>query len=1256
VDPTLLTIAATVASPLLDLIEKRLIARLSESTAVEAAANGTAEEFPEVEGCGLAILKWCDSDRFAEVLEAVRAGRRDVFDSDASMVTSFVESSGFFFGEETAEKAQEVLVTFFQELNRQLYLSNEGVAVLGARTEALHAETRDAIHESTDRIISDISSRLSGIVADTPPMPAEQVSEDERDITARLDTARNLLNSGKVTAALEVLRDAQDASHDRRLSEETNYRLALNLGTALLEVGDALGAKGHYERATEIRPADSKALSALAKAYLVLGDPTTALEIAEKAADSDPQDLNAIGMRILALQHLGRNEAMEEAVRAASLDATPMGAAMLGEIRLAQGRPADAVSLLRVGLTSSDVKLPLVRMLLGLALVRSVVDRDAATDASASEVDDRNALEEADEYVTRALDDLEHADDEATYFGALASRAGVRALLGKHEAALADCNAVLARDSTNALAIQNKARVLFVLHRAKEALDTLDALPEPLDREVIALKASLLIADGRAAQGAELIEPLWDPQSVDPFQIHVSEVMLEAQHRLGTDDRAATILHHLEQSWPDDPVALTVRSQAAARAGDTDRAVELLQRAISVASPKLARELRITLAGRLYDASDFEGAVSAYREANLQPADDDYWNFLIALLRAGRLGELLQITSELRKVSGISRVTQLEVQVLELIGDYDGAERLLRELIQAQGASVDLKIALVSLYLRLGRRDDAKQMLDSIDVDEIRDDANRMLDMAEARHILGLPGGLELAYAARRVGFDSPSVHMRFIGLFLSREPADARLLTTDKVASGTTVELVRKDERQVVSILDEVDASRGGGEVTPEEPLAQKLMGLEVGSRVTVGAAPGVGYTIAKVQSKFVTAFQDSINNFPLWFPEEAGFWRVDVAENDLSNLLFLIDEQHKSAERVMQLYRTQPIPLGVIADLLGRSIVDVWTALVGLQGERLFASVDGSFDGSVEPVEGQALVLDLVGVLTASHLAVLSLLAESFRLIVPRSVVDDLRRHHSERFEGAPQAGTLGKIKEQYVHTEISEDERARARRYSEDLLASIEVNTEIASTTAALELEPGEYAKLQNTLGRSSADAILVAKEEQALLFSDDLRLRQVAAEVAGVAGTWTQPVLRALRHAGRISEDDYLRAVRALILSNYRYPGVSTDEMIGLLAHDEFTLSRENLELIQAAFGGDRTDASAIDRAADVIVRVQRQAILEQRSDALIGSILTSLALTRRSPRQVIQQLASALQARMVLDPIGVSRLAQLLSAWTAAHYM
>ena len=121
-----------------------------------------------------------------------------------------------------------------------------------------------------------------------------------------------------------------------------------------------------------------------------------------------------------------------------------------------------------------------------------------------------------------------------------------------------------------------------------------------------------------------------------------------------------------------------------------------------------------------------------------------------------------------------------------------------------------------------------------IDPEEIKGNAHQLMALARVRAWLNLDGVPELAYRARRSGFDDPDIHQAYMSLVLHRKRDEDSVLQIAKAQPGSTVHLESEEGGiKVFTIVEGLDADLHRGELLPSDPVALRLLGLGVGDSV---------------------------------------------------------------------------------------------------------------------------------------------------------------------------------------------------------------------------------------------------------------------------------------------------------------------------------------------------------------------------------------------------------------------------------------
>lgn len=551
------------------------------------------------------------------------------------------------------------------------------------------------------------------------------------------------------------------------------------------------------------------------------------------------------------------------------------------------------------------------------------------------------------------------------------------------------------------------------------------------------------------------------------------------------------------------------------------------------------------------------------------------------------------------------------------------------------------------------------EILSELRFEELEDDAESLFHVAEARVFLGLPDVLRLIYRARSLDFGRPEAHLAYIGLFMSREELDKELLQPAVAGIDTTVRLTQKGETKVFTILAQTSVNRERGELTATDPLALALLGHKKGDTITLREGPyeELVYEIADVQSKYVFAFQESLNNFSTWFPGNLELQKVEVTPNDFSKIFVAIDERDKLVTTVMNLYREKPFPLPAIARLSGSTVVRTWAGLIGRADGCVIAGTPSALDalGEVHALAAvSSITLDLTALLTLGYLEILERLRQRFsQIYVPQFVLDALNATLAQDYLMARPFMTVGKEAGSYVRADVTQANLDAGRNFVEAMRSFVESATVIPSIMA-LDIEQKQFEFLTQILGQDGIAAVLAAKERSTLLYSDDLRVRQIAAKEWQVQGVWSQSVLADMRTRGLVTDDEYHDALRKLALANYLLVNMNVDDFFWVLTQNAMRVTGE-VNRFLALLQSPTDENAAIKLAAGLLKRVWLEPVMDHQKLLLLDAFLQSLTVGRLSVR-VIRKLRAVLQIEFRLLPLALAKIYQNIDLWQQQHFL
>ncbi|HEU0077507.1 MAG TPA: hypothetical protein VFQ76_07640, partial [Longimicrobiaceae bacterium] len=191
------------------------------------------------------------------------------------------------------------------------------------------------------------------------------------------------------------------------------------------------------------------------------------------------------------------------------------------------------------------------------------------------------------------------------------------------------------------------------------------------------------------------------------------------------------------------------------------------------------------------------------------------------------------------------------------------------------------------------------------------------------------------------------------------------------------------------------------------------------------------------------------------------------------------------------------------IIAKMLGVSIPEVMEGITSdpsVGGELIveWSDADGQANSRQAVLSANEIVLTRSALHTAQQLGLLDALAAEFALVAPRSLLDDVQEEVREAERLVEQGHTtIGSTDAGLAVTKLEAGDvrlvrnRDRLRESLAWLEAKVQIVTRPVETIPAVGSEEEE---VRDHIGRSSQDAVALAKHRGAVLYVDDIGLRR------------------------------------------------------------------------------------------------------------------------------------------------------------------
>lgn len=453
-------------------------------------------------------------------------------------------------------------------------------------------------------------------------------------------------------------------------------------------------------------------------------------------------------------------------------------------------------------------------------------------------------------------------------------------------------------------------------------------------------------------------------------------------------------------------------------------------------------------------------------------------------------------------------------------------------------------LALFATLHRIDQQKKIASILKSLDLTALEGTPGQKMFLAQEVYAAGQKKrAISYAYGVLMQAPNDHEAALRYFGLLMS-DPTGRLIPSMQTARVDAWIRLEGDNNESFEFIIEEGEDRPADGVLSPKHLLAVAVLGLKVDASFdqTHGFGGKTTWRVTKIKHKYLHALHDVMENFQTRFPNAKGMYRFMVRDGDIQPMLDQVKKTAEMNRKIADLYLLQRFPMVMVASRLGgdsigfadyiRSLGANIEVCVGIEPERLTAQ-----NMILQHREG-GVVLDTYTAWTVATMDIFDILVAVFgRVIVPRSVIDELRILREKEGQFAGRAMTVAWHNGQFFRQELTKEEMEGHVRFISDQIKKIEQNCQIESVVAPD--SPTELASLLvDAFGVHVLDAANLAAEGYILL-SEDMYFRQIAKAAVSVNGVWLQVVLSFARDHGVTTRERYADAIAKLAFRRHSY---------------------------------------------------------------------------------------------------------------------
>ncbi|MBW8010788.1 MAG: hypothetical protein FVQ83_06025 [Chloroflexi bacterium] len=1151
-----------------------------------------------------------------------------------------------------------VLSSFLRDLNKRLRDIDE-------LRELLHQkDTFNFIVEATDSF-RNLQQGVNLLVtqAEEPEPGQSDFPENEQEYNAIIDVCLSLKNRFKTNAALEQLLLLEESLIGEEVSNDLRFRINTNIGGCELEIGKQKNAIDRFKKAFELNPDHQKALANLALAHLLNAELDEAIKVADKSLEMGGEKTPAMSIKLQALAQKRNYEDLDDLIEEEFINKIDYVRA-LGVIFLRGKRYKEAEKYFRLSLAQDDTS-AYTRLYLVESIFAQLIEMDNSrafeNPVKNQEVQDK--IDEGIELSNKAFEISKSSDNPIIVPDILATRAALRGFIGDIKGAKKDLLKAQEVDPNNILVLHNLA-VLYLHDREfKNANDYLERIPPSYrkDHNLNLAMAEANIGLKKYDDAIRIVEEECG-EKITSDNLLCLTIKVKALFGKGAIQNVLDIKNQLISGLEPSADVFETVAFIDNMLGNQQEALKDLLLAYKIADKDEKPRICIRIANHNYYSHDFSEAIKWFEKIKEFVYSQGFLveQFAISLYQENRLNEAYDVAKKARE-SGIAtnKTIELEAWLAEYRGDLDQAFFLDGLLVGLEPSRIKHLVERARLTLKRDNPSKAQKILESIKVKKIEDsiDFIRIADLFLRLNNCEL--ALELAYIGRIKGINFPEIHLGYVSIMLRVDNTKVDL-DPNSIIENTAVLLESDEGEKWMKVIKGNEIDESLREISPESDLGSRLMGKKVGDKVVLREGPleTLSYKVKEIQSIYVRAFQESMDEFGTRFPDHQGLHRLKIVGGDYTKFLTLIARQSEFAEAVYQFYHSGGITLERFANLIGRGQIDVLSGLTSEVNHRIFSSIGNK---EIQELDNEIATNTQMITMGVSSLVVLSAL--------------DLLQEVHERFEEifVPQQA-LDEISSTIDSREIERRQGSKTIFYKEGSFFSEEIGPEkvelgvkklekvrnfLTNKCTVISIAPENMDYLQEGTdsisypGLVSMATVLVAKQTISPLCVDDFRLRHYAMNSHGLVSLWSHPLIKNLHDIKLIDFDRYLDHSIDLILANFYFVPFNCEMLMRAVINNNFQVNPRLEKVFSMLKGPDTIQADAISIASHVIRNIWLSPIIGFQRREILYMVLRCL-VHGRIPIFVLSNLIEVLQGEFALVSHLYSQVHQEIINWFRIH--
>jgi tetratricopeptide (TPR) repeat protein len=1094
----------------------------------------------------------------------------------------------------------------------------------------------------------------------------ELVTQAPADVQAIFEEATDLINSGEAKAAQVVLEHLWKRCNERMAPQEKSNCKRL-MGCSFDRQDRPEEAGRSFLEAKDYDPTWEKARAFESLGYLLFGNPTKAYQLAEGVLADFSQNTMAWAVWIRTSPDSTSLAEIEKRVPD-HLKTDAEVAMALATRALANGcyEVAEKYAALAEKQVPGN---PRVLERLGeLMLARARINEHLLRQRRPTN-EEMNYLQKARDFFTEALRKWRKENSQSGIVRVLLRLAWVRNSLGEHSRAKDDIRAAHEADESSPDTIFWYALTLSEddLGGAIELLRSVVGTgPTPDVEFLLGQMLRERHNEGDVTDALKLLKTRLSDLGRAPadFRVNYLSLLLELQRQAQNINDARSTLGAIGEDLIGNTTRAILWAEVLWKNGDTVDAMTAARVALGSVNQETSVEDQRKLADLLQTMGLHREALSLWKAiVGPEYIGKDTYSLIQCAQRCEDIECILEFSENLR-ANGLwdRRIFELELSCREKYNDTKGAIKALEHFLESPADKTYIPYA--RLYLSVHGIREGKPEL--IETDPTKLPSVTAVEPYIGQHVVDVlrrgPDPLvavNYAYELVRLNWDDPCAHMAMVkSLLPDGPPVDTH--EPDCVTEGTAVAYRENDtglKRWHIienSAIGTPESTRK--EFPPGNYISQAMIGKRAGETFYLerDVVQERTATIEDVMSKYKYRFNVCFEELNTTFSQPRTVRKIIVTnvkgEYDFSVLERLAQERAESARKIEELYKNNPCPLYVLANLRSASMVQTMHSIIAGTDVPLRCCL-GSDDEQAEAIKSlvaaKTIVLDSTAIVTLLFTDVYRQI-EKFPIAfaTTEGVLNDLRRTEVLHLDPNSEGGTFSV--DGFVPTSQTDLRKTQDAIY--DIIDFIERRCRVESGLAVATFEKERREQLLQLFGHAGLESIMLAAQADHVLWTDDLPTALFARAEFGCRRIWTQIVFQHFAEQGILPKDLSMDVALKLFRMRYYYVRPSVPIIVRAVEEADGRVDSPPLCQVLTWFSDQNADKQGqFMIAAGVMKCIWQSRLIENAVQQVTIRILEHLS-RRQGGMEIIQGLFQNIDRIFGVDVMNAHKTRQIIAGW------